>query len=221
MRSIRVVNLFTTNHDHDWEIGSSLGAALYGLAKLTRSQVILEFGTFRGFSALCFARAIEEDVAAGRQSNDARVITCDIHNHDKHAGFAYNRFIEFRQIDSSDPTSVLKLYSEYIGKCRIVFFDTKHSIDRAKCEFESIANIVDEDTLILFHDADTGDERHTVWQLLREIRKGHYNTAQYQFHAICIPTRWSDDFCLTRNTIDTFGRKYSDGLGIIRKQIVR
>lgn len=214
-------DLFATIHDDDWEVGGSLGAALYGLARLTRSQIILEFGTFRGFSALCFARAIEEDVAAGRQTRDARVITCDIEDYDKHGDIIYNDFIELRRSDSSDRTAVRKLYSDNMGKCRIIFFDTRHSVDRARREFECIVDIVDEDTLILFHDADTGDERRTVWQLFSDIGRGRYNTAEYEFHAICIPTRWSDDFCLGKKTSDNFGRKYSDGLGIIRKELIR
>lgn len=214
-------NIFSLKHKHDWECGGSLGAALYGLAKLMRSEIILEFGTFKGLSALCFAAAIKEDVKKSKIPSSAKVITYDNYDHKKHSAFEKNRYVDFRIGDSIDKKTVRGSYLKYKGRCRIVFFDTKHSYEHTKIEFLNLYDIIDEDTLVLFHDADTGHERHTVHRLLSEISSGYYNTTKNKFSSICIPTRWSDDYCLQKNIKDIYGRGLSDGLGIIRKEIIR
>lgn len=214
-------SLFLTKHKNNWEVGGSLGAFLYGLTKLMRPEVVLEFGTFKGFSAMCFARALEEDVAQGKLPSSSRVLTYDTKNYEKRPGFSNNDFIQFEIGDSTNKNFVRNLYLDNKKKCRIVFFDTKHSYERVKCEFESINKVVSEDTLIVFHDTDTGYERHTAFKLFQNIYDGEYDTANYRFQAICLPTRWCDDYCLERNKKDKYGRRFSDGLGIIRKEIIR
>ncbi|MFC0105748.1 O-methyltransferase [Kibdelosporangium aridum] len=51
------------------QITAAEGQLLTLLARLTRARLIVEVGTYTGYSALCFARAVRPD---------GRVITCDI-----------------------------------------------------------------------------------------------------------------------------------------------
>ncbi len=214
------MNLFSYPHINDWECGRGLGAFLYGLVMLMRSEIVLEFGTFKGYSALCLAKGIEEAVLSQKLPSSSRVITFDVKDYPKIPKFEGNPFIEFRLGDSRKQL-VREVYLKHKEKCRIVFFDTKHYYEHVKEEFENVQDIVGENTLILFHDMDTGYQRHTAHLLLKDIRDGKYNTSKFYFQSICIPTRWSDDYCLKRNRKDGYGRRLSDGIGVIRKEIIR
>lgn len=114
-------SLFSSKHKNNWEIGGSLGALLYGLTKTMRPEVVLEFGTFKGFSAMCFAKAIKEDVILGRLPSSSRVLTYDIKDHEKRSGFSNNDFIQFGIRDSTNRDFVKNLYLENKEKCRIIF----------------------------------------------------------------------------------------------------
>ena len=131
-------NVFPTSLD------PGAGSLLYSLVRLYQPDVILEIGTFKGYSAICLAQALKDN-------KKGILITIDpvqqgiVHQAMKQSGLR-------RRIRYLVGTSFGIIPFLNLPKLDIVFIDGNHSYKHCLEDFNLVKNLVVPGGLIVFHD---------------------------------------------------------------------
>jgi predicted O-methyltransferase YrrM len=152
------------DYTHPISIRPEIGEIFYSLARNLKPKIIVEIGAFLGYSAICFAQAIEDN-----ECKDGKVYSIDLflpHTHnplylsdDIHNPLEFARKniekarlqhrIDFLQGNSIDIAPKLLSSIQYID---ILFIDGDHTYKGAINDYNAYHEKVKQGGLIIFHD---------------------------------------------------------------------
>lgn len=158
-------NMFPTALD------PSAGRLLHELVRLTRPNVVLEIGTFKGYSALCLAQGLVDNKRGVLYTIDPvkQGIFCQVLKKTK-LKHCVNYMIGY----SSDIVPKLNL-----SKVDIVFIDGNHKYENCLQDFNLVKNLVHKNGFIVFHDTIALEGPRRV---IKEIKQ------EKNFQVITLPT---------------------------------
>jgi len=137
---------YSINHLIDYSelacgpIQSDEALFLYGLVKVIRSKVIIEFGFAKGHSSINFLKALTPDGLLYSFDCDetCKPIACSIK--DPRFRFIFKRGEDFQSVDINNRSA------------DIIFIDASHVFNLNVLLFEKILNCLNQDTLVVIHD---------------------------------------------------------------------
>jgi predicted O-methyltransferase YrrM len=147
-------------------VSADLGRFLYTLVRLLRPSVLVETGTFLGYSAICIGQALKDnahghlhtfDVFAGEHYSNVfggqlsgGEIEQKIKSHLHLAGL--EKWVSLHAGDS--PAEIEKLFSELTDRPDFAFIDGDHRISGCMADWAAIEPLLEPAGIVLLHDTD-------------------------------------------------------------------
>lgn len=137
------------------DLNLGMGWLYYGLTRLICPQNVVVIGSYRGFSALVFARALSDNLDGGTvyfidpsYVDDFWKDPERVQNH--FAGFGITNIKHF--LMTTQEFSQCEAYHS-LEEVDIVFIDGYHSQEQARFDFETFENKISDQGMFLFHDS--------------------------------------------------------------------
>jgi hypothetical protein len=159
------------------------GPFAFWLIEQLRPRLVVELGTYAGFSFAAFCEAME------RHSVDGRAIAIDTWQGDEHGGFypediyrnlaahvlpRYGSFIELKRMTFAEA-----LPSVADGTVDLLHVDGRHFYEDVREDYESWVPKLSERAVILFHDTQVRERGFGVFKYWAELMDAH--PAHFEF----------------------------------------
>jgi predicted O-methyltransferase YrrM len=148
----------------------------YHIVSVLQPKVLVELGTYHGFSFFAFCQAID------KYSVDTFAYAIDTWTGDEHAGLYGDQvFAQVRNIHtrySAYSTLIRSTFSQAVsefadGSIDLLHIDGRHLYDDVKRDFEEWAPKLSKNAIVLFHDTNVHDHNFGVWRYFDELRERH------------------------------------------------
>ncbi|HEY8119237.1 MAG TPA: class I SAM-dependent methyltransferase [Methylophilaceae bacterium] len=182
------------HHQRKEDLNLGLGWLYYGLVRNLRPQRVVVIGSWRGFTPLVCARAMQDNLEHGElifidpslvdeQWADAQKVA------EYFAGYGVDNIRHFRMTTQEFAKS--KEYRN-LGEIGLLFVDGYHSAEQARFDHEAFEPMLGETGIALLHDSIRplvsniyGAERqymHTVYRYIEELREaGQHQVFDFPF----------------------------------------
>lgn len=140
-----------------------VGGLLYAVVRALKPEIVVETGTFKGFSTLMIAQALKENKAG-------HVHTIDIEDrgvHDRLRKFGLENLATVHIASSTDKIQELAKVLKWVD---FLWLDSDHSEEYVKAEVHAAYPLLKSGTYIAFHDT-ISDFRENV--AIQAIRREH------------------------------------------------
>lgn len=134
---------------------ATYGDLLYGLVRALKPTVALEIGTYKGFSALCIAKALHEN-----KNGLLHIVDCDSQFPPEGIPDILLCRIRHHEMNSVSPE-----FHDLLAKLEPIdfaFIDGNHSFNYCNRDFKAVYPCVSEGGIIVLHDSDTPGVRKLV-----------------------------------------------------------
>lgn len=191
------------NSSFPYSIHPELGRLIYTIVRALKPNLVVETGSFIGYSGLCILQAMEDNGCGHLHCFDLFVDVSDepgaitnytspvlgrkatfheiARGHFEEAGLFHR--VTMHAGDSS--TGIREYFSKNPGKVNLAFIDGDHTIEGCLKDWHAVEEILDDDGLVLLHD--TIDES-CCWRGPRYLLQELGDKAAEQYQWVNFPT---------------------------------